>query len=99
MTRATDKAELASTPPFKARFNTDVITRMFHARDHEMFTAFTDIELEAEEGSKFSMLSASLMPQRGEVKDFDMDLSIKPDNMGVSSANIAYKGAGSFDGA
>ena len=70
---------------------------MFHARDQEVFHAFTDVPVNVT-GTSLSYASVSIVPLSGNVKDFDFDLSIKTDNMGVSSKNLGYQGEGTLNG-
>jgi hypothetical protein len=90
--------ELISTPPLKFRFNTQLVEKFFHARDQEILKAFVDVPIEVEEDSKLQDMTITLSPTSGEVKDFDLDLSIALDNFGASSNNIAFSGKASLEG-
>jgi hypothetical protein len=57
------------------------------------------VALEVKWGSKLSNLTVSMMPQSGDLKDFDFDLSIQADNLGVSSNKIGFQGKGKINGA
>lgn len=50
--------------------------------------------------TKFTNLEASIVPQAGELKDFDFDLNLSdPTDIGAESTKLQYTGSGQFDGA
>lgn len=98
VTRASGEPEKSSLSPFKIRVNTDVFKKAFNSRDQEVLRTFKDTLITVSDDSKFSDLVVSLIPQKGEVKDFDFDLSIAKENVGATTNNLAFEGTGKYDG-
>lgn len=82
----------------KFRLNSNLLKKVFNARDQEVFKSLKDTQISAAADSKFSDLKISLLPQNGEAKDFDFNLNIARDDVGASSDNLAFQGSGKYDG-
>ena len=100
MTRAAEPeaVEKVKLAPLKLRLNGDLLKKVFNARDQEVFKAFKDTQISAADGSLFSDIKLSLVPQSGEEKDFDFNLSIAKDDVGCSTDNLAFQGTAKYDG-
>ena len=87
--------------PFQMRFNSQPVKQAFHSRDHEMFHSFWNFPFKmypSVRSLQFSDLRLNLLPQKGSVEDFDFDLEMAQDKVGVSSSNVMVKGTGKFKG-
>jgi len=48
--------------------------------------------------SKFSELTASILPKEGEVADFDFDINLTTEDLGAETKGLKYTGSGKYDG-
>lgn len=92
------KKTLTVKAPYRHRVSKNIMKRVFHARDQEIFNMFQDAPLNTTGGSPFSGLNVKLSPQTGEVKDFDFDFSLETDDLSVSSSGIKFEGKGEYNG-
>ena len=49
--------------------------------------------------SKFTELTASIVPKEGEVADFDFDINMTQEDLGAETKGLKYTGSGKYDGA
>ena len=75
-----------------------MLKKYFHSRDQLIFDAFSGVEIKVANTSRFSNINLSMIPQSGEVEDFDFNLIVSNDEVGVSSDNLAFEGIGHYDG-
>lgn len=85
--------------PLKTRVSLNLWRKALKARDQEVLRVFKDLEVTFGDASKFTDVAVSLIPQDGDLDNFDFDITLAADNFGGESTKLAVKGEGSYDGA
>lgn len=92
MTRIDRVTAAPAQAPFRIRLNKNLITKIIHLRDQEIFKVFEDVELTDEDWEHASAIKFSLEPSGVALDDFDVDLQLSKEYLGAETDKVAASG-------